>query len=228
MAAYDFSKTAEYKDYLKSLTTRELHKLADNAGIDIPPDLDRIFIVRELLDNAIEEERSLDYLSEKSDLKTAALPGQYHINYLEVLVRDPQWVYVFWEIKAQDRERYEADPRFEGYVLKILECKTLHKDCSKNPPEDPTDEFKEYFTVPVKPEDRSRYLAIPSGGVFRIAFWIQGLETSLMLSRSFELPNFLNKQEDREYFSSPVIQLCGISTLAILRDSDRISRNRIL
>ena len=47
----DHQTAEEYKAFLKSLTTRELQKLADSAGIDIPPDLDRIFIIRELLDD---------------------------------------------------------------------------------------------------------------------------------------------------------------------------------
>ncbi|MDR1147291.1 MAG: hypothetical protein LBK66_01525, partial [Spirochaetaceae bacterium] len=36
--------------YLESLTTRELAALADKAGIDIPPELDRIFIIEAILE----------------------------------------------------------------------------------------------------------------------------------------------------------------------------------
>ena len=207
-------QTAEFKTYLKSLSTRELIKLADFKGIDIPPDLDRVFIIRELLDNAFDEEIPpiLD-LSEVADLKTAALPEQYHISYLEVLPRDPQWVYVFWEIKAQDRERCEGDQRFSGYALKIQECKTPGA-------------YIDSFSVPVNAQDNSRYLTFSRAGIFRIAFWVQGLETALIFSESFALPRFLNNPANEEYLSSPLIQLCNAEDFAILRDSDRISRCR--
>jgi hypothetical protein len=49
------SETTEYKTFLESTTTRELIRMADQAGIDIPLDLDRIFIIRELLDIELDE-----------------------------------------------------------------------------------------------------------------------------------------------------------------------------
>ena len=205
----------ETPEHLKRLTTRELIKLADQAGIEIPPDLDRIFIIRELLDNVYDAEAPLEVLAEKPNLKTAQLPEQYHITYLEVLPRDPQWVHVFWEIKAQDRERLEADSRFEGYALKILECKT--KDGN----------FTESFTVPVKPEDNSRYLGLSGGKIFRIALWAQGLDTLVILSRSFALPRSLNSAENEAYISHPLIKLSGAEDMAVLRNADRISHNRL-
>jgi len=206
-------QTTEFKTYLKSLSTRELIKLADFKGIDIPPDLDRVFIIRELLDNAFDEEIPIEVLSEVKDLKTAALPEQYHISYLEVLPRDPQWVYVFWEIKAQDRERCEGDPRFSGYALKIQERKS-------------SGSYVDSFSVPVNTQDNSRYLTFPGAGIFRISFWVQGIETPLIFSNSFALPRFLNNPANEEYLSRPLIQLCNAEDFAILRETDRISRCR--
>jgi len=200
---------AKYKTYLESVTTRELIKLAEGAGIDIPSDLDRIFIIRELLDNKYDEKLPAEPLNEKIDLKTAALPGQYHITYLEVLPRDPQWVFVFWEVKAQDRERYETDPHFEGYALKGLE-----------------NGITEFFTVPVGREDNSWYLGFPGGGTFRIALWARGLNIPLILSRPFELPRFINKPENEAYLTRPLIQLSGAEAFTVLRRADRIPHNR--
>ena len=89
------SETVKYKTHLESITTRELLKLADQAGIALPPDLDRIFIIRELLDNALDEESlsqpffendaaSTDQYgsistahSSSHSTKTAFLPQQY-------------------------------------------------------------------------------------------------------------------------------------------------------
>ncbi|MCL1812443.1 MAG: DUF4912 domain-containing protein [Treponema sp.] len=254
------SETVKYKMFLESSTTKELIKLADQAGISIPPDLDRIFIIRELLDNVLDEEANSKplfdkyYLHEKKNIetsamfssslntasgpkgavneshrnsslnsKTASLPQQYHITYLEVLSRDPQWVYVFWEIKAQDRERYEAAPGFEGYALKALE----NKKTNESSPENCRDgDFTESFTVPVGNDDNSWYLGFPAFGIYRIALWVRGLNTTVIMSRPFIIPKFLNNPENTNYLSSPLIRLSGVSEFSILRSADRVSYNR--
>ena len=221
------SETTAYKTYLESITTRELIKLADQAGISIPPDLDRIFIIRELLDNVLDEETQPAIQEQETSFhspKTAVLPQQYHITYLEVLSRDPQWVYVFWEIKAQDRERYEPDPRFEGYSLRALEnkkCRDYYTENCKN------SDFTESFTVPVGKEDNSWYLGFPSPGIFRIALIIRGLNISVVSSRPFVLPRFLNNPENKNYPNSPLIELSGVSDFPVLRSADRVSHNRL-
>ena len=214
-----YQEFSEYKTHLNSLTTRDLVKLADQAGIDIPPELDRIFIIRELLDNEIDNRRPEESLDEKPNQVTAELPRQYHITYLEVLPRDPQWVYVFWEIRAQDRERFEREPRFDGYALKALERKKQQSSLESS--------FSELFSVPIKPEDNSWYLGFPKDGVFRIALWVEGLNASLVFSRVFTFPRFLNSPENEEYLARPLIQLSGAADFEILRDAEKASRSRV-
>ena len=243
------SGTTEYKTYLESATTRELIKLADQAGINIPPDLDRIFIIRELLDNALDEETFITPLPGKHNTltnqyplalapykwqeglifnvsdthfaqKTAALPEQYHITYLEVLPRDPQWVYIFWEIKAQERERLEADPRFEGFALKALENKKYGDGLPENCKDS---DFAESFSVPVGKEDHSWYLGFTSPGMFRVALHACGLDTTIIVSRPFVLPKFLNSPGNKKILSSPLIELSGVSEFSVLRFTDRVS-----
>ena len=212
------------KSYLESLTTRDLLKLAGEAGIDIPPELDRVFVIRELLDAEESGESGEDGgsppLVEKPRLETAPLPRQYHISYLEVLPRDPQWAFVFWEIKAQDRERCEASPRFEGYALQALELRSGGET--------------EAFSVPVGSDDHSWYLGFPprpgsahpgfSGGRFCVVLRVRGLETALIRSRPFSLPRFLNSPENEEILARPLIRLSGAADFAVLRDTNRVTR----
>jgi len=214
-----FRDFSEYKTYLNSLTTRDLARLADHEGIDIPPGLDRVFIIRELLDNEIENRNPAEPLAEKPHQATVELPRRYNITYLEVLPRDPQWVYAFWEIKAQDREHYERDPRFDGYALKALERRQ-----PQNSQESP---FIELFSVPVGPEDNSWYLGFPKDGVFRIALWVEGFNVYLVSSRVFEFPRFLNSPGNDEYLASPLIRLSGAADLEILRDAEKAPRSRV-
>jgi hypothetical protein len=207
-----WQETTEYRAYLEHLTTQELIKLADHSGIDIPPELDRLFIIRELLDNQFDDDRS-DPLEESPDLTTASLPKQYHISFLEVLPRDPQWAYVFWEIKAQDREQYEKSAQFEGYELRILELKLGTSSLS--------------FSVSVGLEDNSWYLGFPpGGGSFRVELWVKGPNLTLTRSRPFELPRFINAPGNEALLAREPVRLSGAEDFAVLRIADRISRLR--
>jgi len=200
----------EYKASLASLTTRELIKLADQSGIDLPTGADRLFIIRELLDNTFEEPPEEEPPAGKPDLKTVTLPKQYQITYMEALPRDPQWVYVCWELKAQDREHYEADCQFEGYALRAMEEKN--------------GTFVESFTVPVGIEDNSWYLGFPGGGSFRIGLWIMGLNICPVMSRTFTLPRFINSLGNDAILERPLNRLSGAADFNILRDQRRFSR----
>jgi hypothetical protein len=206
-------EAAALKTHLESLTTRELLALADQSGIDMPPDLDRVFIIRELLDNAGDEDFS-EPLAERPDMKTVSLPKQYHITFLEVLPRDPRWVFAFWEIKAQDREYYENMSRFEGYILRIAELKD--------------GKAAESFVIPVETGDSSWYVGFPpGGGMFRLELSVRGPDVSLAVSRPFTLPRFLNDAGNEEFLARPLVQLSGAADFAVLRNIDRASRLRV-
>ncbi|MDR0599547.1 MAG: DUF4912 domain-containing protein [Treponema sp.] len=232
---------ADFKARLETLTTGELLALADQSGIDIPPDLDRPFIIRELLDNEYEEASSPEPPLEELDMTESEEPvrrrgkrcsgkrglagfqdltllsHRYQAAFLEVLPRDPQWVYVFWEIGTQDRERIENSPRFEGYVLKSLELRETTKGSTKQ---------IESFTIPVGIQDSSWYVSFPSGGTFQMELWARGLERSLVLSRPFALPRFLNTPGGGERFQ-PLIELSGAADFAVLHAPDRVLRRRL-
>jgi hypothetical protein len=47
------------------------------------------------------------------------LPARYNISYIRTLIRDPFWVYVYWEIKHSERALMEAGENFLGYCLKV-------------------------------------------------------------------------------------------------------------
>ncbi|MDR2181157.1 MAG: DUF4912 domain-containing protein [Treponema sp.] len=165
-------KTAALKSRLEGMTDRELFKMADRFGIDLPPDLDRIFIIRELLESAEDDAPDEDPLREQP-MTAGSLPRYYNITFIEALPRDPRWVFVFWEIKPQDRQRL-ANSEIESYYLKTLELG------EKN---------RESLRVPIGVEDTSWYLAFPAdGGSYRVELCAEGLEHPLAVSRPFTLP----------------------------------------
>ena len=111
--------------YLESLSTGELIDLAVKNGLDIPPDIERVFIIEELFYFNHEAENAphdIIQVDEKRDTfkEFTALPKQYHFSFIDVIIRDPLWAFVFWEIKAHDRSHYESSAGFDGYCLRVI------------------------------------------------------------------------------------------------------------
>jgi hypothetical protein len=232
--------------YLESLTTRELAVLADNAGIDIPPGLDRIFIIEEILEAENDDENDSDRgeevpFEEAEFLDPVPLPKQYNITYIKTLIRDPLWVFVFWEIKSHDKEFYEKIQDFEGYFLKVS---SVAGECSgyfplpegkKSPPPQKKPVSGLSFTVPVGPEDMAWYLGFPpeysgkdvaGGGWFQVELCVcWGTEQAVLaVSKPFRLPALL-QSAGAKTSRSPLAGLSAMDELPVLRNGD--SRSRI-
>jgi hypothetical protein len=227
------------RPFLESLTTNELIKLADNQGIDIPPGLDRTIVIEELLETMENGAENADRktplpLTEKHQGTTALLPKQYNINYIEVLIRDPLWVFAFWEINTHDREIHERGPDFSGYYLRVVSSPWIVKQDS-------------FFTVQVGTEDSAWYLGFPpSGGSFKVELCVMRKDklAVLAVSKPFRLPKLLEPLESRDsgaaenslesksigapVFGSPpdnpLLRLSGVDDYKILRNPLRSSR----
>jgi hypothetical protein len=223
------------RSYLESLTTRELIRMADREGIDIPPDLERVFIIQELLENDGLEDSSEP--EERDKLSPVPLPKQYNITYLEVLLRDPLWVFAFWEIKRHDKELFENSGDFEGYCLRVSSASSGFSSGPKTP-EERVLLSETVFTVPVGTEDTTWYLGFPpQGGEFYMELCVRlknrergGADTSLKslaVSRLFSMPRLFNPLENEEILKNPLIRLSGAEYFSVLRNKDRVSRHGI-
>jgi hypothetical protein len=220
------------RSYLDSLSTNELVKIADRYGIDIPFGLDRPFIIEELLDTAREDEYEPGEGEEQSAPveanfpKTAELPKQYNITFLEVMIRDPLWAFVFWEVKSQDKELHEGAPDFGGYCLRVIPLEEKLADQKKNP-----------FTVAVGMNDTAWYLGFPPAeGRYQVELCVLrgNEELVLAVSRPFMLPRLLgrpnfNRDIDfpgniQDVYRNPLARLSGAEDFPVIRNADRLSR----
>lgn len=207
------------RQYLESLTTHELLALADSVVLDVPPGLDRIFIIEELI--AVGQEPPLgDDLTDdeiaktdliKDDSEAVLLPTQYNITFMNVMIRDPLWVFVFWEVKLHDKETLEKNPDFEGYYLKVTPM--------------PSSSEEGVFTVTVGTTDNAWYLNFPpEQGIFQVALCARcgQEEIILIVSDTFTLPNLYDPAHIPN--NNPLIQLSGAETIPVLHKVDRIPR----
>jgi len=223
------------RSWLESLSTDELIKSADSYGIDIPPGLERIFIIEELLEIANINDNELTEAIEvnPSYSETALLPKQYNISYIDVIIRDPLWVFVFWEVKGHDREIHENAHDFNGYYLRVV---PLDKDGKEYQSKD----FS--FTVPVNPEDCARYLGfagypfndeslnketpVQKSGYYIIKLGVIRGDSELPITSStpFFMPHLSDNENITEMNRNTLIRLSGIQDLSITKNIDRQSR----
>jgi uncharacterized protein len=222
--------------YLESLSTGELIDLAAGNGVDIPPGLERAFIIEELLyltrdpDNRDGETEGAEFCDinhhdthHHGFAEFMILPRQYHVTFIDVLIRDPLWAFVFWEIKANDRSLYENAADFKGYCLRII---PLRED-SMEPDEAAS------FMVTVNIGDSARYLGFPpeDGRSFKVELCMLNREdrTALAESRPFRLPRQIKLRPDEDLqavYRNPLAQLSGVDRFSLVHSEDRLLRPR--
>jgi hypothetical protein len=215
------------RPFLERLTTAELVKLADRAGIDVPPGLERILIIGALLETVedvegvLEEAPAFAPEEKRPPASAAPIPRHYNITYVNVLVRDPLWAFAFWEINSRDREIHERAGDFGGYCLRVEPC--------PGPAGPRNADGDSSFTVQVGAGDSAWYLGFsPAGGTFRVELAAIRREEPVILAVSgpFTLPKLHEPLGNRYSRAShnPLLRLSGIDEFRILRDTSRLSR----
>jgi uncharacterized protein len=199
----------------------------------LPNNSDRIFVVEELLDFSSREEggSSGNNETEITDLvvtESVPLPRQYNITFIEVMIRDPLWAFVFWEIKASEKEQFEKDDNFDGYYLKVSRL-------DDNPSGSGNSGL---FVVPVRPDDTAWYLSLSPAfeadsswtdqSQFKVEFCagVGGIETALAVSSPVRLPYLpelpsAGKHEASLACRDELIRLSGYVDFHVLRRNER-------
>ena len=215
---------------LESLSTGELIKLAEGIGIDIPAGLERIFIIEELLEdyNKVHEIKE-DLGINPSWSEAVPLPKQYNISYIDVIIRDPLWVFAYWEIKSHDKEIHENAKDFKGYFLRVIplnEEETVPVSAEAN---------ENSFMVLIDTNDSARYLgfteqSMQSAGryIIKLGAIRNGQELQLAISHPFNLPRLIENDSFFSLDQNPLIRLSGVQDFTTLKSTDRESRNKRL
>lgn len=140
--------------YLETLSFSDLVNLADEYGVDVPVDLDRRFLIAELLELASESDDSDDEMiinSSDGDDQTLLLPKNYNETQISAVLRNPAWLFVFWNVSEADSLKIKETP---GSSLKL-------RICSLSDPKDPKPE--EAFEVQTPTESQEQYVLLPKG-----------------------------------------------------------------
>jgi len=213
------------RDWLESLIMGELIKVADDYGVDIPAGLDRDVIIEEIMESFNAEkdsEEKTDIAVNPSYSEAVLLPKQYNISYIEVIIRDPLWAFVFWEIKGYDKEIYESAADFNGYCLRVIPI---------NEGDTEQQARENSFTVSIAPSDSARYLGFmehtsKNSGRYVIKLNVLRGETETQIASTlpFDLPKLYEAENITEKSLNPLIHLSGILDLSITMNTDRQPR----
>jgi len=221
---------------LDGLSTDELVKLADANGIDIPPGLERIFIIEEILEVINAENEDIEAIAENPDYtETALLPKQYNISFIEVIIRDPLWVFVFWEVKGHDKEIHESARDFKGYLLRVIQLDSEGKERKQESLYNGSAD-ENSFTVSVGIEDSARYIGFAghiTGGLnsqksgcyaIKLAAIRGDQEVMIASSAPFNMPRAGSNEITADMSRNHLMRLSGVQDLSVTKNTDRQPR----
>jgi hypothetical protein len=142
------------RNYLESMVSADLVALADEYGIDVPENLNRRFIIAELLEIAAEiddeTENTIEFV-ESAELPQTELPKSYNETSVTAILRNPVWLYIYWDISEKDLNFIHSTPGCRP-ALNIIVFDRENKPVPENS-----------FIMPVTLDDREQYVLLPAG-----------------------------------------------------------------
>ena len=103
------------RNTLETLTSSQLIDLADEYGIDIPDNLNRQFIIEELIEVAKEIDENSNY---KETIKVSddavntiatELPESYNETKIDVMLRNPVSLFVYWDFSEVQLKQLKSN-----------------------------------------------------------------------------------------------------------------------
>lgn len=214
------------RERLQELSEEVLKRIAQREGIHNLDHFDREKVI-DLILEALEEDRT-----ERDKINNAAmrlehkkydilrdeeliilsqdefpLPEDYNETRIVALLRDPRWVYAYWDINKAEYEKLEEEPFFEGYFLRVYE---FHGDqVTKGNTVD-------YFEIPIDKNDDSWYINLNHTGsdyCVELCCKVMHEERSLAMSNKVHSPLGYfarNKEEFLNDSDTMVLMLSGL------------------
>jgi len=212
------------------LSDDDLRAIADRMGLGLPPELERLFVVEEILE-ALEEDKlerirgsesPVGYEDAKcwsgDDGELASdnpprLDARYNETMIKALVRDPSWAFAFWDIAEADL--LALDPACDSCQLFLRVAETGERG----------DERPGTFDIPVAREDFQWYINLPRPeATYRIDLAVRSGTKVRVLARSMAIavPRQHGEFEGLDGKARRLLELSGVAALDIV---DEVEEN---
>lgn len=165
------------RERLLCLSYATLEQLASRMEVEYEEGADREELVEAILEvikeNREEWERQtsapLRFEEKKFDLppedvleltepEDAHFPESYSKTRIRMLLRDPEWAFLYWDLNPNLTDGYQLANDFSGLHLRVLELSSPNISATKDP--------LDSFDIDVRLDDRSWYLNLPNQGTF--------------------------------------------------------------
>lgn len=201
------------REYLESLSFSDLSNLADKYGIDVPENLNRRFLIAEILEIVEEfsnEKEDMQVSSDDmSEVEEFVLPKNYNESQISCVLRNPAWLFVFWNISEFDVQQINSE---FGGILKLRICSLNNSEEAK---------VKDFFEVNCSVDSQEQYVLLPQGAEFikveLICVSEDDDESSKIIAFSpiLEMPKVLSLEENfvsnNQSDYSEIVKLSGIN-----------------
>ena len=196
---------------LEKLSFSDLVQLADEYGVDVPEDLDRRFLIAELLELGEESNSKEDEMviaSDTDEQQPLVFSGNFNETQVSCVLRNPAWLFVFWNLNTSDLAKLADDPL----------CSLRLRICSLTDPKDLKPE--EAFEVQTSSQSQEQYILVPKGKKYIKVelICVSGGTTEVLafspvvsIPQGSSLVNDLQPGRDVEF--SPVIELSGMKEI---------------
>lgn len=208
-------KVALSRAYLETLSFSELVKIADDEGIDVPEDFNRNFLIAEILEvyeDLVKTETEEMIISEEEvePREEELVPRAYNSTEVEMLLRNPVWAFVYWNISDSDRISLE---KASVSQMRLRVNSFSEKDQIK------PDEF---FDIQISKEDNGQYVLLPQDKKFfrvDLLFNLDNIVDILASSKVLEKPKgserFALLQPGKIENISEIMKLSGMEELLL-------------
>ena len=214
------------RDRLEGLPITVLLDLSRKENLSVDPAITRKELIEDLLEAYEEDRRERETLQnlilkiEQSKFESLfinpapsaftqepVLPGPYDDFSVDLVLRDPAWALVLWEVKKKELDAWTQDPSFRGLALRVLEYSG------------PGSEALTFFPIPVPQGAGSRYLHLPTPGRwYALELHVQFERESRLLARSPMLmtpPELSDDPKDRPGLTPAQVRILEVSGSAL-------------
>lgn len=198
--------------YLETLSFSDLSNLADEYGVEVPENLNRNFLIAELLELAEDASGTAENMiiaSEEESGEIVDLPQNYNETQISCILRNPIWGFVFWNISDAD-----------SLQIKDEETSLLLRICSFNSKDDVKP--VEVLEVQASTTSQEQYILLPTEKKYiRVELLLARYATQSVLAFSplIEIPQgpkYVDEwQPGKEFDFSPIMKLSNVDDILL-------------
>ncbi|MDZ7795090.1 MAG: DUF4912 domain-containing protein [Spirochaetia bacterium] len=214
------------REKLQSLSEEQLQCIAKREGIFKHNDAHREKLV-DLILEALEEDRDEREFSNNSAMRLEhkkydilrdeeidvltqdefPLPSSYSDTRIVLLLRDPLWVYVYWDINKAQLDALKEEPFFEGLFLRVYEFNGDIPEKSN---------IINFFDIPIEETDCSWYVNLNRNGndyFVDLRCRVMHKERLMASSNAVHSPRGYFARNQKEFYDDPSAMMLMLSGL---------------